>query len=77
MVKSTGAKHGIVTSIQFTEGGLGNQYTTIDGEVYATWFDLRELPVTEGCKVEYQTYKRDGFRCLAARILRVITADAC
>lgn len=34
-------KTGIVEKIEFTSGGAGNQWTTIDGVKYATWWDLR------------------------------------
>jgi hypothetical protein len=65
-------KIGKVTDIQFTSpGGLGNQYTTIDGIVYATWFDLRTTPVRVNCEVEYEIGSDPNFRCPTARILRV------
>ena len=37
-----------VTDIPFAFDGLGNQYTSIDGAVLATWFDLPETPPTDG-----------------------------
>jgi hypothetical protein len=37
----TTQKRGIVTNVEFTSGGAGNQWTTIDGVKYATWWDIR------------------------------------
>lgn len=31
---------GVVQDIKFTSGGAGNQWTTIDGVRYATWWDI-------------------------------------
>jgi hypothetical protein len=55
--------------------GLGNQYTTIDGTVFATWFDLLETPVRVGCEVEYETGTDRHFRCPTATILRALKAE--
>ena len=69
-------KIGKVTDIQFTlPGGLGNQYTTIDGVVYATWFDARETPVRVECQVEFEVGTDPNFRCPTALIRRVIRQD--
>jgi hypothetical protein len=65
-------KRGRVTNIRFTLDGLGNQYTLIDGTVFATWFDLLETPVRIGSEVEYETGTDRAFRCPTAKILRVI-----
>ena len=38
-------------------GSFGHQYTTIDGERFVTWFDLREPQLkglVPGCRVEYE-----------------------
>lgn len=64
-------KRGTVEHIRFTSGGLGNQYITIDGELYATWFDLRTIRVRIGCKVEYAVGKYNAIKCPPATILRV------
>ena len=70
--RKSAVKIGIINNIRFTEpGGLGNQYTTIDGVLYATWFDLRTTPVRVNCEVEYETGTDPNFRCPTARILRV------
>lgn len=45
---------GTVDRIEFTNGGLGNQYTTIDGTRYMTWWDAQELPIRVGARVEYE-----------------------
>lgn len=44
---------GKVTDVQFTLGGLGNQFTTIDGRRYWTWWDVRSHPVRVGRIVTY------------------------
>ena len=63
---------GKVTDIRFTMNGLGNQYTTIDGIAFATWFDAQELPVRIGSEVEYEAGADPAFRCPTARILNLI-----
>lgn len=34
---------GTVTAIGFTEGGMGNQWTVIDGKRYVTYWDFRNV----------------------------------
>lgn len=46
---------GKVEDIQFTSGGAGNQFTTIDGVKYATYWDFRQ-GVREGVWVWHQPY---------------------
>lgn len=46
-------KTGKVENIEFTRGGFGNQWTTIDGVRYATWWDYRELAMRVGVMVEF------------------------
>lgn len=50
---------GIVTDIEFTHGPFGNQFTTIDGVRYATWWDMAGTLVRRGATVEYsvRTFK--------------------
>lgn len=36
-------KEGFVEKIAFTTGGAGNQWTTISGVKYATYWDLRRI----------------------------------
>lgn len=47
---------GTVEKIDFTSGGAGNQFTTIDGKRYATWWDFKQ-GVRVGAVVWYQPYK--------------------
>jgi hypothetical protein len=69
-------KLGKVTDIRFTpSGGLGNQYTTINGVVYATWWDARTTPVHINSEVEFEVGQSREFKCPTARILRVIRQD--
>ncbi len=51
-------KTGTVEKIEYTNGGAGNQWTTIDGVRYATWFDIRN-PVhpREGQKISFVHYR--------------------
>jgi hypothetical protein len=51
-------KMGIVEKIEYTHGGFGNQYTTIDGKEYITYWDFAE-GVDVGAKVEF-TEQEDG-----------------
>lgn len=51
-------KIGTVESIAFTSGGAGNQWTTIDGVRYATYWDCRQgagKDIKVGATVEYRT----------------------
>jgi hypothetical protein len=45
-------KTGIVEKIEFTIGGLGNQYTTIDCVKYITYWDFAD-GVKVGARVEF------------------------
>ena len=49
-------KVGTVQKIEFTQGGAGNQWTTIDGVKYATWWDIRTKNWSVGDAVNYKTY---------------------
>lgn len=46
-------KIGTVEKVEFTCGGLGNQFTTIDGRTYFTWWDARRHKVWKGVRVKY------------------------
>ena len=50
-------KTGIVEKIEFTSGGAGNQWTTIDGVKYATWWDLRTKDWKVGDRVTFRAYR--------------------
>lgn len=47
------AKTGVVETVQYTYGGAGNQWTTIDGVRYATWWDIRTRDWCEGDRVQF------------------------
>lgn len=49
-------KTGIVESIKFTSGGAGNQWTTIDGVRYATYWDIRRTNWKRGDRVTFNVY---------------------
>ena len=50
-------KQGVVTKIEFTAGGAGNQWTYIDGVKYATWWDTRTKNWTTGDVVSFIAYE--------------------
>lgn len=47
-------KVGTVEKIEYTTGSFGNQFTTIDGHRYWTWWDIRSTPVRLGAKVRFR-----------------------
>jgi len=49
---------GVVEKIAYTSGGAGNQWTTIDGVAYATWWDIRTRDWKIGDRVTFQPYDR-------------------
>jgi len=58
-----------VNQIQLTFGGFGNQWTTIDGVCYATWWDALKLRgMHEGCQVEYEAEPGKTKLCDSPRI---------
>jgi hypothetical protein len=48
---------GKVEKIAFTQGGAGNQWTTINGVRYATWWDIRMTDWKVGDEVEFEAYR--------------------
>lgn len=44
---------GIVERVEFTHGGAGNQWTTISGVRYATFWDIKTKDWAEGDEVEF------------------------
>lgn len=44
---------GIVERVEFTHGGAGNQWTTISGVRYATFWDIKTKDWEEGDEVEF------------------------
>lgn len=47
-------KVGIVERVEFTSGGAGNLWTTIEGVTYATWWDAREADWKVGDRVRFE-----------------------
>jgi len=46
---------GTIEKIEYTHNSpFGEQHTTIDGVTYWTWFDLREISVRAGKRVEHE-----------------------
>lgn len=54
MSKATGT----VEQIEFAIGGAGNQWTTISGVRYATWWDVRTKDWRRGDAVTFEPYKQ-------------------
>jgi hypothetical protein len=51
-------KTGTVENVEYTFGGMGNQYTTIDGVRYITYWDFAD-GVKVGAQVEF-TEEKEG-----------------
>ncbi|MDQ2632370.1 MAG: hypothetical protein M3Y78_01390 [Pseudomonadota bacterium] len=49
---------GIVEKIDFTIGGAGNQWTTINGVRYATYWDIRTKDWKVGDRVEFEAFNK-------------------
>ena len=47
---------GTVEKIEYTQGGFGNQFTTISGVRYWTWWDVRTTPVCIGARVAFRAH---------------------
>lgn len=47
---------GIVEKVEFTQGGAGNQWTTISGTKYATFWDIRTTNWKVGDEVTFHRY---------------------
>jgi len=79
---------GTFENFKVTHGSFGQQYTTIDGQIYLTWFDwadpnLRGL--AGGARVEYETRPAPTVLCHSpwvqdhlpsAKRVRVVKGDA-
>ena len=48
---------GKIEEIAFTNGGAGNQWTTIGGTRYATWWDISRKDWKVGDMVTFQAYQ--------------------
>lgn len=49
---------GVVQDVEFTSGGAGNQWTTIDGVRYATWWDFNTKNWKRGDSVTFTAIER-------------------
>ena len=47
---------GTVEKIDYTQGGAGNQWTTIDGKRYATWWNIMKIDWKVGDRVTFRPY---------------------
>jgi len=56
MPRMTTQKAGTVQKVGFTSGGAGNQFTTIDGVKYATYWDIRRIDWRTGDMVTFDAY---------------------
>lgn len=65
--------NGTVSKIEFTHGGLGNQWTTINGVRYATWWDIRHLHPKEGDLVEHQPYQAPAWGDATVQATRIVS----
>lgn len=54
--KKPRVRDGIVEAIAFTSGGAGNQFTTINGVKYATWWSTGN-GIVVGAKVRFRPYR--------------------
>lgn len=78
---------GTFQSFRVTHGSFGQQYTTIDGQVYLTWFDASDPKLrglAEGAVVEYEARPAPTVLCHgpgvsenlpSATLLRVVGKD--
>ena len=49
---------GVVQKVEYTHGGAGNQFTTIDGIRYTTFWDIRTRDWKEGDTVQFTAVER-------------------
>lgn len=49
---------GVVQKVEYTHGGAGNQFTTIDGVRYTTFWDIRTRDWKEGDSVRFTAVER-------------------
>lgn len=54
---SATTREGFVQKVEFTHGEAGNQWTTIDGVRYATWWDILHCTWKIGDKVSFVAHK--------------------
>jgi hypothetical protein len=80
---------GAFQSFRLTHDSFGQQYTTIDGEVYLTWFDVADVRLRglgEGAVVEFEVRPAPTVLCESpavredlpsATLLRVVKGGGC
>lgn len=49
---------GVVQKVEYTHGGAGNQFTTIDGVRYTSFWDIRTRDWKEGDNVHFTAVER-------------------
>lgn len=68
---------GTVGAIELTLGSFGQQYATIDGRRFVTWFDYRDPALAglrPGCRVEYRARPAPTPLCHAPRVTEALPA---
>lgn len=70
---------GVVEKIAYTSNGAGNQWTTIDGVKYATWWNVHTMDWSRGDTVTFEAYERPLWHgqpsvLCAQRIRKALTA---
>lgn len=63
---------GTFQDFRLTLGSCGHQYSTIDGQEFITWFDLRNPALKglqPGCHVEYETRAAPTVLCHTPRVV--------
>lgn len=74
MARTFGLKvrcRGRVENIDLTFGGAGNQWTTIDGYIYGTYWDYRTMDWNVGDEVEFVAF----YEPLMGRYIPQLQAD--
>lgn len=70
---------GVVQSTELTFGSAGHQWTTIDGVVYATYWDFRTRDWTVGDAVVFESFRDclmgQSHRTLQAKNIRKATPE--
>ncbi|MCC6355224.1 MAG: hypothetical protein IT577_15135 [Verrucomicrobiae bacterium] len=72
----TDTKIGTVEAIELTLGSFGQQYATIDGRRFVTWFDYRDPALAglrPGCRVEYRERPAPTPLCHAPRVTEALS----
>ncbi len=62
---------GVFQGFEVTHGQFGQQYTTIDGTRFITWFDLNDPKLKglqKGCRVEFAVIPAPTVLCHSPRV---------